>query len=275
MSTHSDLMYGTAWKEADTQRCVRDALTAGFRAIDTANQRKHYFEEGVGNAIHEAINNAVVTRDELFLQTKFTFLAGQDQRLPYDPDADVEVQVHQSFESSLKHLRTEYLDSLLLHGPSRRVGLGDDDLAVWDAMEQLAESGKVKELGVSNVGIDQLQALCEAARIKPRYVQNRCFATVGWDRAIRQFCRDQDIVYQGFSLLTANSHIFRHPTFRRLVKRYDLTPAQFVFRFAAQVGIWPLTGTTDRGHMQEDLAAFQGESISADDVQEFETAFIV
>src|SRR5438874_13708987 len=81
-------LYGTAWKEDETERLTRLALEAGFRGIDTANQRRHYFEEGVGAAVAKAIADGLVRRDELFLQTKFTFVDGQDHRLPYDPNAN-------------------------------------------------------------------------------------------------------------------------------------------------------------------------------------------
>src|SRR6476469_9083772 len=82
-------LYGTAWKEDETERLTRLALRQGFRGIDTANQRRHYHEAAVGRGVAAAIAGGVVTRDELFLQTKFTFRAGQDQRLPYDPAAPV------------------------------------------------------------------------------------------------------------------------------------------------------------------------------------------
>ena len=86
---------------------TRLALEAGFRAIDTANQRKHYFEAGVGAALQSALRAGDVTRSELFLQTKFTFSAGQDARLPYDRAAAVAEQVAQSFDSSLYNLVRE------------------------------------------------------------------------------------------------------------------------------------------------------------------------
>src|SRR4051812_12714828 len=104
MKAHPPFLYGTAWKEQDTQRCVEAALTAGFRGIDTANQRKHYFEAAVGEALKAAYSRGLVSREDLYLQTKFTFINGQDKRLPYDPDSPLEVQVNQSFESSLEHL---------------------------------------------------------------------------------------------------------------------------------------------------------------------------
>jgi diketogulonate reductase-like aldo/keto reductase len=246
-------LYGTAWKEAETERLTRLALQAGFRGIDTANQRRHYHEAGVGAAIAGAVAAGLVRRDELFLQTKFTSLGGQDHRLPYDPDADDANKVRQSFASSLEHLQVERIDSYVLHGPERRVGLTASDLAVWQAMEELHAAGRTRFLGVSNVGLDQLEALCARAATPPAFVQNRCFARTGWDREVRAFCRERSIVYQGFSLLTANAGELRHPAFQRLVARLGRTPAQVVFRFALQVGMQPLTGTTDPRHMREDL----------------------
>src|SRR5687767_14161300 len=120
-------LYGTAWKEESTQRCVKQALEAGFRGIDTANQRKHYHEAGVGAALREVYEAGVLTRGDLFIQTKFTHLAGQDQRRPYDANADLHTQVMQSCASSLQHLDTDWLDSFLLHGPSQRRGLAEAD----------------------------------------------------------------------------------------------------------------------------------------------------
>ena len=128
-------LYGTAWKESETQRLTELALREGFRGIDTANQRKHYDEAAVGQAISASIASGLVCRDELFLQTKFTFQRGQDHRLPYDPAAPIPLQVEQSFASSLKHLGTEIIDSYVLHGPTQRVGLAVDDWAAWRAMD--------------------------------------------------------------------------------------------------------------------------------------------
>ena len=120
-TTHSrpfpQIMYGTAWKEGATAALVTQALECGFRAIDTANQRKHYFEEGVGLGLASFYENSSIERKELFLQTKFTYARGQDHRKPYDERASYTDQVHQSFESSLKHLKTDYIDSYILHGP--------------------------------------------------------------------------------------------------------------------------------------------------------------
>src|SRR5437588_8582076 len=128
-------LYGTAWKEDETARLTELAMHLGFRGIDTANQRRHYHEAAVGQAIAAALKSGLVVRDDLFLQTKFTFRRGQDHRLPYDPKASIPVQVEQSFTSSLHHLGTEVIDCFLLHGPTQRVGLAADDWAAWRAME--------------------------------------------------------------------------------------------------------------------------------------------
>jgi diketogulonate reductase-like aldo/keto reductase len=80
-------LYGTAWKEDETQRLTELALRQGFRGIDTANQRRHYHEAAVGQAVAVAVASGLAARDDLFLQTKFTFRSGQDDRLPYDAKA--------------------------------------------------------------------------------------------------------------------------------------------------------------------------------------------
>src|SRR5688572_11930688 len=97
-------LYGTAWKEDATQRLTELALQQGFRGIDTANQRRHYHEAAVGQAVAASIASGLVRRADLFLQTKYTFRRGQDERLPYDPNAPIGAQVEQSFASSLEHL---------------------------------------------------------------------------------------------------------------------------------------------------------------------------
>ncbi|HWS73303.1 MAG TPA: aldo/keto reductase, partial [Thermoanaerobaculia bacterium] len=169
-------LYGTAWKEEESERLTRLAIESGFRAIDTANQRKHYFEAAVGAGVAGAIADGIVRRDELFLQTKFTSAGGQDQRLPYDPAADAATQVRQSFASSLEHLQVERIDSYVLHGPSRRRGLGPVDREVWQAMEHFHSAGQTAHLGISNVALDQLEALLAFAEVRPAFVQNRCYA---------------------------------------------------------------------------------------------------
>ena len=262
-------MYGTAWKKEATTQLVQLAVAAGFTAIDTANQLIHYQEALVGEALL-AIAQQGVARDRLFLQTKFTPTNGQDHRTPYDASATLTTQVTQSFESSLAHLHTEYLDSYVLHGPYQRQGLGDADWEVWAAIEGLYQSGKTKMIGISNVTAEQLTQLCAQAAVKPMMVQNRCYAALGWDKAVREICRAHGIIYQGFSLLTANREVFGDPSIRAIAQRLGTGLAQVVFRFAMQVGMLPLTGTTNPQHMKDDLQAEQ-LTLTAEDMQVIET----
>jgi len=265
-------LYGTAWKEDQTQRLVELALEQGFRGIDTANQRKHYHEAAVGQAVAAATQRGLVKRDELFLQTKFTFKNGQDHRLPYDPAASIAAQVEQSFASSLAHLGVEAIDSYLLHGPSQRSGLSADDWSAWRAMEAIGDSGRARHLGVSNVNIEQLEELHRGARVKPAFVQNRCYASRGWDREVREFCTAHKIVYQGFSLLTANGDALAHLELLRIARRYGQSTSQIVFRFARGVGMLPLTGTASAVHMRADLDAM-GLPLEREEILRIENLF--
>ena len=261
-------MYGTAWKKAATARLVQMAVTAGFRAIDTANQLIHYEEALVGEALQE-LEKQGIKRGTLFLQTKFTPIGGQGGRTPYDSAADLTTQVRQSFDSSLAHLCTDYVDSYVLHAPYSRRGLGEADWEVWAAMEDLYKTGRAKMIGISNVMVGQLAQLCEQAKVKPMVVQNRCYAVTGWDRQVRDICQTHGIIYQGFSLLTANTDVLADPGVRTIAKRIGTGPAQVIFRFAMQIGMLPLTGTTNERHMKEDLEAAKLE-ISEEEVQDIE-----
>ena len=253
----SDFLYGTAWKEDRTAALTELAIRSGFRAIDTANQRRHYFEAGVGQGLAAAYAAGLVTRADLFLQTKFTYQNGQDHRLPYDPAATLSAQVAQSMASSLEHLATDHVDSYVLHGPASHSHWTTDDFETWQAMIKERDAGRTRLLGVSNISLAQLQQMARAHAESPAFVQNRCYASRGWDREVRAFCRERNIIYQGFSLLTANVEVLRHPAVAALAAQANATPAQIVFAFARQVGMLPLTGTSSADHMQQDLASLE------------------
>ena len=262
-------LYGTAWKEERTPALTELALRTGFRGIDTANQRRHYFEAGVGQALAAAYRAGVVTRADVFLQTKFTYEGGQDHRLPYDPAASLSTQVSQSMASSLEHLGTDHVDSYVLHGPASSYGWTEHDVEVWAAMVKERDGGRTRLLGVSNVSLRHLHQMVATGAEAPAFVQNRCFARLGWDRDVRAFCRERKIVYQGFSLLTANLDVLRHRLIADIAARREATPAQVAFRFALAVGMLPLTGTSDAAHMRQDLAS-RNLTLAADEVSAIE-----
>jgi diketogulonate reductase-like aldo/keto reductase len=258
------MLYGTAWKKEQTEALVLQAIRAGFRGIDTACQPKHYHEPGVGAALAACLD-AGLARDELFVQTKFTSPSGQDpKRTPYDPDGSPAEQVAQSFETSLRNLQTQYVDSLVLHSPYSR---DEQTLDVWRAMEQLVDHGGVRQLGISNCySLKTLESLYRASRIKPAVLQNRFYAETDYDWEIRSFCREQNIVYQSFWTLTANPQLLADETVRLLSMKYRCGPAQILFRYLTQVDVVPLTGTKSEAHMREDLAIFELE-LTADEIE--------
>lgn len=252
------LIYGTAWKAERTADLVSQAITTGFRGIDTACQPKHYNESGVGSGIIDCINSGLISRSDLYLQSKFTPINGQDpDRLPYDPRANLADQVAQSCHASLTNLQTDYLDCLVLHSP---LATPSQTRTAWQAMEQLITEGVVRQIGISNCyDINLLQTIFECAGEKPAVIQNRFYERTAYDFNIRQFCRQHNIIYQSFWTLTANPHLLQSTRLKQLAKTYQCNLEQVLFRFLTQIGITPLTGTTSQTHMMEDLAIFEFE----------------
>jgi diketogulonate reductase-like aldo/keto reductase len=251
------IIYGTAWKKSDTAQLVTLAIQQGFRGIDTACQPKHYDEAGVGAGVAASLKSNL-SRADLYLQTKFTSLSGQDpDRIPYDRKAPLPHQVAQSVAVSLVNLQTDYLDCVLLHSPMPTM---TQTLSAWRALEAFVDTGKVRRLGISNCyRPDDLRGLYEGARIKPAVVQNRFYADTNYDRDIRAYCEQHQIVYQSFWTLTANPQLLADKTIVAPAAAYKRTPAQILFRYLTQIGVAPLTGTKSETHMREDLSIFDFE----------------
>lgn len=250
------LIYGTAWKAERTAALVEQAVLAGFRAIDTACQPKHYNEKGVGDAL-ESLSKKGINRSQLFVQTKFTPIGGHDSWLPYDPAAPISVQVQQSFETTKRNLRLDFVDSLVLHSPYQSYS---DTLEAWQAMEGICKTGGALQLGISNIyDLEALKRLFVDSKVKPKVVQNRFYSDTGYDKELRAWCASNDIRYQSFWTLTANPHVLKHPSVRRLAAELGKTPNQLLFRYLLQNGVDPLTGTTSEAHMNEDLAILEFE----------------
>jgi diketogulonate reductase-like aldo/keto reductase len=133
------------------------------------------------------------------------------------------------------------------------------------AMEE-HQSGK-QVIGIS-IRAAQLQSFANRP-VRPMMVQNRCYAALAWDKQVRTICQAYGIIYQGFSLLTANREVFAAPEIRAIAQRVDAGPAQVIFRFAMQIGMLPLTGTTSEQHMKEDLAVDRF-SLSAEELRTIE-----
>ena len=256
------ILYGTAWKRADTERLVTLAIRQGFRGIDTACQPKHYEEAGVGAALAACAARGL-PRADLYVQTKFTPLSGQDPaRIPYDPKAPLGEQVAQSFAASLRNLKTSYLDCLLLHSP---LPTPAQTLQAWRAIETIVDAGGIRQAGISNCySLAEFKDLYRSVRIKPAVLQNRFYADTAYDRELRAFCAHERIVYQSFWTLTANPQVLAHPALIRAAAAHRRTPAQTLFRYLTQRGVVPLTGTRSEAHMREDLSIFDFELTAAE-----------
>jgi diketogulonate reductase-like aldo/keto reductase len=251
------LLYGTAWKKEETARLVSEAVHAGFRFIDTACQPKHYNERGVGLGWSAAAAELGLKREEVFLQTKFTSVAGQDiNNIPYDPESPMEEQIKTSLATSLKNLKTDYLDSWVMHSPYRTV---EDTLKAWRIMEEAVDEGKVRGLGISNCyDITMFKTIYEAAKHKPRVLQNRFYADSNFDTELRKFCKEHGVKYQSFWTLTANRKALATSQAKELSEAKGLTPQTYMYAFLMSLGyVTPLSGTTNTVHMAQDVAVME------------------
>jgi hypothetical protein len=166
VASKAHLIYGTAWKKDETARLVSEAVKTGFRFIDTACQPKHYDEAGVGNGWTAAAQELGLNRHDIWLQTKFTPLSGQDpNNIPYNKDLSIDEQARESLEVSLRNLKVEYLDSWVLHSPP---GSFEDLMTVWRVMEEAVDQRRALHIGISNCyDIDTFRLLYQQARLKP------------------------------------------------------------------------------------------------------------
>lgn len=262
------LLYGTAWKKSNTARLVYEAIHAGFRFVDTACQPRHYFEPGVGEGWLKAAQELGLSRSDLFLQTKFTSLDGQDpENVPYEKSAPLEEQVRQSLDVSLSNLHTTYLDSLVMHSP---MSTHEDTIRVWRVFESFVDDGRVKNLGVSNCyDLGEFSRIYDEARIKPKVLQNRFYDDSGFDVELRNFCAQNGVKYQSFWTLSANRNALATPEIREIASSKGLTPQTLMYAFMMRLGHTPLDGTTDPGHMEEDVAVMgrfqEGDNVFGSD----------
>ncbi len=245
------MIYGTAWKKDETSTLVQEAIKCGFRAVDTACQPRHYREDLVGVGLESAYKEGI-KREDLFIQTKFTPINGQDlNNMPYLQNDDILTQLGKSFETSKQNLKTDYIDSYLIHSPFAPL---EDFIATYQKMENYVRSGEIGQIGISNCyDLEFLKYVFENAQIKPKVIQNRFYKDSNYDKELREFCKQRDISYQSFWSLTANPHLLTSKEVLELSKKYDKTIPQIFYKFLNKVGITPLNGTTSKIHMIEDL----------------------
>ncbi|KAK5157109.1 hypothetical protein LTS14_004627 [Recurvomyces mirabilis] len=254
------MIYGTAWKKERTRDLVRQAVLAGFRGVDTAAQPKHYREDLVAQGIADAMKAGSINREQLYVQTKYTSVVGQDPRnMPYNPQSSITDQVKESVESSLRNFSIistskdeTYLDCLVMHSPLPSQAQTQE---AWRAMESYVPH-TIRTLGISNIyDLLELKKLYEHASIKPSVVQNRFYRDTGYDAGVRAFCEANNIVYQSFWTLTANPDFLQSQPVLDLAQAAKVTSAVALYGFVLGLGhnMSILNGTTNPRTMKNDL----------------------
>lgn len=254
-------IYGTAWKGEASTSLVYQALVNGFTAVDTAAQPRHYREDLVAAGIDNAISDGKIRRSELYLQTKFTSVGGQDpDRMPYDPKASLPEQVNASVMSSLRNFTFSsdggqpYIDTLVLHSPMPTVA---ETLEAWHTLEQYVP-GEIRNLGISNCNLFTLMDLYERSTVKPAVVQNRFYADAKFDIGVRKFCQEKGIVYQAFWTLSANPRLLKSSEVQQLTKQLNISPEAALYCLVLGLdGVVILNGTTKSANMRADWEAVQ------------------
>eukprot|EP00397_Hematodinium_sp_SG-2012_P037361 GEMP01040480.1.p1 GENE.GEMP01040480.1~~GEMP01040480.1.p1 ORF type:complete len:224 (+),score=45.47 GEMP01040480.1:271-942(+) len=206
-------------------------------------------------------------REDLFIQTKYTAKGGQDaDSIPYNPRAPLPEQVRASVQESLRNLRMDYIDSLLLHSPMPTM---EESLEVYRTLEGFVRDGVIGKLGVSNwYDLRTFRQFYDEVTIKPSFVQNRFVKDFGHDVELRKFLRSLDppVEYQGFWTLTGNIAVVQKSVVRSIAKSNHMTPEVLWYRFLVQEGIIVLNGT--QNHMTEDLAVLKAPQLSAQDMRD-------
>ncbi|KAK4186571.1 NADP-dependent oxidoreductase domain-containing protein [Podospora australis] len=245
------MLYGTAWKKERTADLVYEAIKAGFRGIDTAAMKKHYNEAGTGEGISRAIAEGIVSRKDLWIQTKFT--PGDEA---FSPQDSIPSQISASVHASLSNLSTPYIDALVLHSPFPSL---QDTLKAFAALNPFIESRQILSVGISNTPFPILEALHSSLvshpQLQPKIVQNRFRAgEYNWDLQTRNFCKERYIKYQGFWTLTGNPGVWQTREFvGRIAEGAVVGRAEAWYSLMLEEGITVLNGTTSQEHMKGDL----------------------
>jgi diketogulonate reductase-like aldo/keto reductase len=181
--------------------------------------------------------------------------------MPYDPSAPLATQITTSLTSSLTNLRhaddapleVTYIDCLLLHSPLPTI---DQTLQAWALLEAYVPH-QIRTLGISNVTLPILENIYKTSIIKPSVVQNRFYPQTRYDVDLRAFCREKKIAYQSFWTLTGNPALLKARVVGELAKEVGVGKEVALYALVGGLGIEVLNGTTDGGHMREDLEGIE------------------
>lgn len=247
--------FGT-WKmrdEEETPKIVEHAIKVGYRHIDTAAIYKN--EELVGEGIRNAINNGLVTREELFVTTKL-----------WNDSHSYEL-AQQALEDSLEGLGLDYVDLYLIHWPNPikyRDTWKESNAETWRALEEAQEAGKVRTIGVSNFMPRHLDALLESAKVIPTVNQIMLNPSEMQPETVAKN-KEHHILSEAYSPL-GTGKIFEIEELKELAKKYGKTEAQVVLRWSLQHGFLPLPKTSTFSRVEENADLFDFE-LTAEDMK--------
>ena len=249
-----------------TRNATKAALEAGFRLLDTAERYKT--EKEVGEAMQEVFKQGKIKREDVFVITKLWNTNHRPER------------VKPAFEASLKKLQLDFVDLYLIHTPFAFQPGDEQDprdangnviydqgvtlLDTWRAMEGLVSEGKCKAIGLSDVSLEQVQHIVEAARIKPAVVHVESHPYLPeWD--LLNYCKKNRIVLQAFAALGHSSepNLLEDPVVIAIARRVNKTPAQVLLAWAIQRGTAPLTTSKTPSRIQEnfDVSALPEDAV--------------
>ena len=229
-------------KPEECERCVLDAISVGYRLIDTA--QAYYNEEGVG----AAIARCGVPRNELFITTKVWISnAGEDKAA-------------RSIDESLRKLRTDYIDLLLVHQPFGNY------YGTYRAMEQAYRDGKVRAIGLSNFYDARFVDLAEHMKVKPAVLQLETHV-FSQQRRMRELAKEYGTQLMAWGPLAQGTDgIFTNETLKAIGNRYGKTNAQVALKFLVSEGIVAIPKSTHKERMASNLAIDDFE-LTADDLE--------
>lgn len=230
------LGFGTnTLKDSTCERCVAEAISVGYRLIDTATIYGN--EEFVG----AGIKLSEIQREELFITSKL-----------WVDDSGYET-AKKAFDTSLKKLGTDYLDLYLIHRPR------GDVKGSWKAMEDLYEEGKIRAIGLSNFEQNQMDELLEYARIKPAVNQIETHVFFQQNKAY-EVLKKYEVQMEAWSPFAAGRNgIFNNQILADIGKKYSKSIAQVCLRWHYQRGIVAIPRSTQKAHMIENLDIFDFE----------------
>src|SRR3954462_970056 len=249
-----------------TRTATRAALEAGFRSLDASERYRN--EREVGDAMREVFEAGAIGREDVFVATKLWNNNHRPER------------VRPAFEASLKKLQLDYVDLYLIHTPFAFQPGDEQDprdangnviydqgvtlLDTWGALEGLADEGRCKAIGLSDVSLGQVKAIFEAGRIKPAVVHVEAHPYLPqWD--LLDYCRANGIVFQAFAALghSSDPNLLADPAVTAVAGRVNKTPAQVLLAWAIQRGTALLTTSKTPARIREnfDVSALSDEAV--------------